>query len=128
MKEKRGVAWASFCRECCVVGRGRGSQVESMASLRKMLIEMINYCRFIGGDSVSYPQCSGQLGGGALILHGLYNSPKPFGISATGRKCLLEKANLSFPNLMVQLVTQECISRTFVFCIQMLPLKPKHDI
>ena len=33
-----------------------------------MLIEMIDYCRFMGGDSASYPQCSGQLGRGALIL------------------------------------------------------------
>ena len=32
---------------------GRGSQVESMASRRKMLIEIIDYHRFIGGDSVS---------------------------------------------------------------------------
>ena len=99
-----------------------------MASRRIMLIEILNYSGFIGGDSVSYPQCSGQLGGGALILHGLYIVPKLLEISATGRKCLLEKASLSFPNLMVQLVTQECISRTFVFCLQMLPLKPKHDI
>ena len=42
-----------------------------MAGRGKMLIEMIDYRRFINGDSVSYPQCSGQLGGGALILHGL---------------------------------------------------------
>ena len=30
----------------------------------------------IGGDRVSYPQCSGQLGGGVLILHGLYSVPE----------------------------------------------------
>ena len=39
-----------------------------MASRRKMLIENLNYSGFIGSDSVSYPQCSGQLGGGVLIL------------------------------------------------------------
>jgi hypothetical protein len=49
-----------------------------MASRRKMLLEMIDYHRFIGGDNVSYPQYSGQLGGGALILHGLYSVPKHF--------------------------------------------------
>ena len=42
----------------------------------KMLIEMIDYHGFIDGDTVSYPQCSVQLGGGALILHGLYSVPK----------------------------------------------------
>ena len=46
---------------------------KSMASHEKMLIEMIDYRRFIGGDSVSYPQCSRQMGGGALILHGRYS-------------------------------------------------------
>jgi hypothetical protein len=30
-----------------------GSQVESMASHRKMLIEILNFCGFIGGDRVS---------------------------------------------------------------------------
>ena len=44
-----------------------------MASRREMLIEILDYCGFIGGDSVSQPQCSRQLGGGALILHGLYS-------------------------------------------------------
>ena len=29
------------------------SQVESMASRREMLLEILNYCGFIGGDSVS---------------------------------------------------------------------------
>ena len=85
-----GKAWASCCGGCRGVDRGRGSQVESMATRRKMLIEMIDYRRFIGDDSVSYPQCSGQLGGGALILHGLYSVPKLFGISATGGTFLLE--------------------------------------
>ena len=33
--------------------RGRGSQVESKPSLRKMLIEILDNRRFIGGDSVS---------------------------------------------------------------------------
>ena len=37
--------------------------MESMASCRKMLIEILNYSGFISGDSVSYLQCSGQLGG-----------------------------------------------------------------
>jgi hypothetical protein len=48
------------------VDRGRGSQMESMASCRGMLVELLNYGGFIGGDSVSLPQCSGQLGGGAM--------------------------------------------------------------
>ena len=57
------------CRgECSAVDRGRGSQVESMASRIKMLIEILNYIGFIGGNSVSYLQCSGKPGGGALIL------------------------------------------------------------
>ena len=46
MKEK----WGRFWR---VVVRGWGSQVESMASRREMLIEVLDYRRFIGGDSVS---------------------------------------------------------------------------
>ena len=41
-------------------------------------VEKCDYRRFIGGDSVSYPQCSGQLGGGPLILHGLYSDPELF--------------------------------------------------
>ena len=45
-----------------------------MASSRKMLIEILDYRRFISGDSVSQPQCSGQLGVGALILYGLYST------------------------------------------------------
>jgi hypothetical protein len=57
-----------------------------------MLIEILDYRRSIGGDSVSYPQCSGQLGGGALVLHGLYSVPELFGISVTGSKFLFEKA------------------------------------
>ena len=59
------------CGGCSAVVWGRGSQVESMASRRKMFIEILNYSGFIGGDSVSYPQCSRQLGGGVFILHGL---------------------------------------------------------
>ena len=35
------------------VDQGRGGQVESKASCRKMLIEILNYRGFIGGDSVS---------------------------------------------------------------------------
>ena len=42
-----------------------------------------------GNDSVSYPQCSGQLGGGSLILHGLFSVPKLLGIGATGSKILV---------------------------------------
>ena len=67
-----------------------------MASCRKMLIEMIDYRRFIGGDNVSYPQCRGQLGRGALILHGLYSVAKRFGISAAGCKFLFEKLAFAF--------------------------------
>jgi hypothetical protein len=48
-----GEAWASCCGDCRAVDRGRGSQVEGMASRRKMLIEILNYSGFIGGDSVS---------------------------------------------------------------------------
>ena len=53
-----GEAWASCGEGCRAVGRGRGSQVESITSRRKMLIEIVNYRGFIGGDRVSYPQCS----------------------------------------------------------------------
>jgi hypothetical protein len=69
-----------------------------MACRRKIIIEISDYRRFIGGDNVSYPQRSGQLGGGALILHGLYSVPKPFGVGATGYTFLFENASLSFPN------------------------------
>ena len=55
-----------------------------MASRRKMLIEMLNYSGFIGGDRVSYPQCSGQLRGGVLILHGLYSVPELFLVCVAG--------------------------------------------
>ena len=41
------------CAGCRSVDRGRGSQEESMASRREMLIEILNYSGFIGGDSVS---------------------------------------------------------------------------
>ena len=75
-----------------------------MARRRKMLIEMIDYRRFIGDDSVSYPLCSGQLGGGALILHGLYSVSGNFGVCATGCKFLFEKASLCFPNCLCILV------------------------
>ena len=53
MKEK----WATLGQVAVGWGRavdqGRGSQVESMANRRKMLIEILNYHGFIGGDSVS---------------------------------------------------------------------------
>ena len=45
------MAWASCCGGCRALNRGRGSQVESMASHRKMLVEMFNYCGFIGSLS-----------------------------------------------------------------------------
>lgn len=48
-----GKVWAICCGEHRAVDRGSGSQVESMASRRKMLIEILNYCGFIGGNSVS---------------------------------------------------------------------------
>ena len=35
-----GKAWARCCWGCSAVDRGRSSQVESMASSRKMLIEI----------------------------------------------------------------------------------------
>ena len=69
-----GKAWASYNP----VDRGRGSQVESMASRRKMLIEILMHSGFIGGDRVSYPQCGGQLGGRVIYLHGLYSVPELF--------------------------------------------------
>ena len=43
MKEKWGRLGQVALGGCRAVDRGRGSQVESMASCRKMLIEMINY-------------------------------------------------------------------------------------
>ena len=41
--------------------------------------------------TVSLTQCSGQLGVGAPILHGLYIVPERFGVSAAGCKFLFEK-------------------------------------
>ena len=41
---------------------------------------------------------SGQLGGGALVLHGLHSVPELFGVGATGCKLLPEEAGLSFPD------------------------------
>ena len=38
-----GKAWVSSCGGYSAVDRGRGSQVESMASRRKMLLEILNY-------------------------------------------------------------------------------------
>ena len=38
---------------CRADDQGRGSQVESMASRRKMLLEILNYRGFIGDDNVS---------------------------------------------------------------------------
>ena len=110
-----GKAWASCCGVCSAVDRGRGSQVESMASRRKMLIEILNYSGFISGDRVSYPQCSGQLEGGALIFHGLYTvSQKLF-------EFVLQKANFCLKMLALAFLTacvylfltslKSCISR-----------------
>ena len=76
--------------------------MEGIASHREVLLEILDYRGFIGGDSVSL--CSGQLGGGALLLHGLYSVSKLFGISAAGCKFLFEKASLCFPNLLCVLV------------------------
>ena len=42
-----GETWASCCEGCRAVARSRGNQVESMASSRKMLIEILNYSGFI---------------------------------------------------------------------------------
>ena len=41
---------------------------------------------------------SSVLGGGVLILHGLYSVPELLGGRATGCKFLLEKAGLCFPD------------------------------
>ena len=51
-----------------------------------------------------FPGFSGQLGGGALVLHGLYSVPKLFGVRATGCNFLFEKASLCFPNCLCILV------------------------
>ena len=91
-----GTAWASCCGGCSAVDRGRGSQVESMASRRKMIIEILNYSGFICGDSVSYLQCSGQLGGGVLILHGLYSVPELFELVLQEANFCLKKLALAF--------------------------------
>jgi hypothetical protein len=48
-----GEDWASSCGVCGAVGRDWGSQEESMASRRETLIEILDYCGFIGGDSAS---------------------------------------------------------------------------
>ena len=48
-----GEDWASSCEGCGAVGRVWGSQEESMASRREMLIEMFDYEGFIVGDRVA---------------------------------------------------------------------------
>ena len=93
-----GKAWASCCGWCSAVDWGRGSQEESMASSRETLFEILDYRGFVGSDSVSYPQCSGQLGGSALILHGLDSVPELFGARVTGCKVLLGKLRQAFSN------------------------------
>ena len=83
-----------------------------MASRRKMLSEILNYCGFIGNESVSQPQCSGQLGRGALILHGLYSVPELFWVCTTGCKC--KKLCLAFLTACVYWFLtslKSCISR-----------------
>jgi hypothetical protein len=51
-----GEAWASSCRGCGAVGQGWGSQEESMASRREMLLEILDYRGVIGADSVSWDE------------------------------------------------------------------------
>ena len=53
VKEKLGRLGQVAAGECVAVGRGWGSQEESMTSRREKLIEILDYCGFIGGDSVS---------------------------------------------------------------------------
>ena len=60
---------------------------------------MIDYHRFISGDSVSYPQCSGQLGGGALILYGLYSVPELM-------ELVLQEANFCLKKLALAFLTE----------------------
>ena len=50
-------ALAGCCRGCRAVDRGRGSHVESMASRREMLIEILNYSGFIGGNVFGLGVC-----------------------------------------------------------------------
>ena len=52
MKEKWGGV-GKFVGEVESCDRVRGGQVESIVSHRKRLVEMFNYCGFIGGDRVS---------------------------------------------------------------------------
>jgi hypothetical protein len=58
-----------------------------MASRRKMLIEMIDYRRFIGGDR--FP---------SLSAVGSWEEVLLFSMDSTGCTFLFEKASLSFPN------------------------------
>ena len=91
--------------KACAVDRGRGSQVESIASSIKMTIEIFKNGGFIRADSESYLQCSGQLVGGVLILHGLYSVPEHFLVCVAGSKYLLEKSSLGFHNCLCILVS-----------------------
>ena len=105
-------ALAGCCGGCREVDRGSGRRVESMASHRKMHIAIVNYGGCISGDSVSYPQSSGQLGGGALILHGLYSVPELFELMDAN--FCLKKLALAFLTACVYLFLtslKSCISR-----------------
>ena len=53
MKEKLGRVGQGAAGDGVAVARGWGCQEESMASRRKMFIEILDYRGFIGGDSVS---------------------------------------------------------------------------
>jgi hypothetical protein len=50
-----------------------------MASSRKIILEILKYHRFIGGDSVSLASVQWAAG-----RTGLYSVPKLFGVCATG--------------------------------------------
>ena len=86
-----GEAWASCCG---TVDRGRDSQVESMASLRKMLIEIIVDLSVV----TVFPSLS-AVGSWEVLLFSMdFSVPEFFGVRATGCKFLFEKASLCFPN------------------------------
>ena len=53
VKEKLGRLGQVAVGGCCAVGRGWGSQEESMASHREMRIEILDYHGFVGGGSVT---------------------------------------------------------------------------
>ena len=67
-----------------------------MASRREMRIEILDFRGFIGGDSVTQPQCSGQLGGAALVRQGLVSKNFLEIQLAIGCKFLFEKLAFAF--------------------------------